>query len=197
MNLHEIISQALLILGLGSQAHVLDAYADEFKMYANEAVKQISRKFRQTRTDIVQLSENQEFDVSALSHVCAKVCVIQDENGIPLHWMQSSYGSGLIHVSIPVYVIEADDEPASVRVTYEFYPKKLELDADIPELPEFAHDPIPYYIAAQHKFRQDGSASAQGQYQLAEFNRMVADLPVPSYGERASYKLHNWNRGLI
>jgi len=198
MNLHEIISEACAILHLGTEASMMSPYAEEFKKFANDAVIEISRKQRQVRTDIVELDNHLEFPLTDLDRMCMKVVSIQDMFGRELAWRQTAIGTGVIHVYLPIAVIEGDTVK-EVRVMYQFRPARMVNPEDVPELPEFAHDAIPYFIAAQHCYSQRGGKNnaGAGEYYEREFQSMLQNMPFPYYGERASKELHNYNKGLI
>ena len=196
MNLHEITADACAILHLGTEASMMSPYMEEFRKFANDAVIEISRKQRQVRTDIVELNKDLEFPLTDLDRMCLKVVSIQDMKGRDLMWRQTAIGTGVIHVFLPLAVIEGDTVE-KVRVMYQFRPARMVNPEDIPELPEFAHDAIPYFVAAQHNFSQGGDNAGMGNYYMNQFQSMLQNMPFPYYGERASKELHNYNRGLI
>ena len=197
MNLHEIIADACAILHLGTEASMMQPYAQEFRKFANDAVIEISRKARQVRTDVVELDKNFEFPVSDLDRVALKIVSIQDEAGRPLRWEQTAIGTGVIRVFLPVSVVVVDDPAFKVRVMYQFRPARMVNPEDEPELPEYAHDAIPWFVAAQHQFSQGGDNAGMGNYAMNQFQTMLQNMPFPYLGEERSKHLHNYNRGLI
>lgn len=197
MNLHEIIAEALDILHLGSGASFVEPYTGEFRKYANDAVIEISRKFRQTRTETVTLDNNFEFSIADLSHMCLMVVEVLDAYGRPVRWHQTHVGSGVVHVYLPIAVRETTDPNETVHVVYQFRPARLVNPEDVPELPEFAHDCIPYFIAAQHHFSQGGDNAGMGNYFMNQFQNMLQNMPFPYYGDKRAKKLHNYNEGLL
>ena len=197
MNLHEIVADTLALLHLGTEASTTSAYTPEFRKFANDAIIEISRRFRQTRTEIVELDNNFEFPLTDLDRMCLLVVSVQDMHGRPLQWKQTAIGTGVIHVYLPIAVRTTDDPKEKVRVLYQFRPARLVNPEDIPELPDFCHDCIPYFIAAQHHLSQGGDNTGMGSFFLSEFQRMLNDLPYPYYGDEASKRIHNYNKGLI
>ena len=196
MNLHELCAEALGLLHLGSEASTVSFYFNEFRKFANDAVINISRKFRQTRTERVKLSDELTYQLGDLERICMRVINIRDEHGNPLHWMQTGMGTGEVKVflPIPVYV---EGEEYYVKIEYEFRPARMVAPEDIPELPEFCCDCIPYYIAAQHNFTQGGDNVGMGNFFMSAFQTMLQDLPFNSYGEVSARRLHNNNDKLI
>lgn len=192
MNLHEIIAASLTVLRLGTEASSVDTYRREFTDYANDAVNRISRKFRQTRTETVELSEDSTFITADLSRPCYKICWVRNEQGHMLPWEQIGIGTGEFRV-IPPFKIPASEK---VVVTYEFRPARLVNGEDVPEVPEFSHDIIKWYVCGQHRMSAEGSVNS-GNYYLQLFERELNELPNPSYGEPRAYKLKGYSERLI
>lgn len=188
MNLNEIISDTLAILGLGTESTSINAYMREFTRFANDAVLLISRRFKQTRTDKVSLDGEHRFRLTDLDRPCFKINSIRKLTGEPVRWGQSGRGSGDVHCSFPYG--EAVD---IVNVSYQFRPAKLVNLEDVPELPEIAHDLIPHYVAAWHLSGEDGRTNMEMQI----FERMLNDLPLEYYGEPRAYKLYGYNERLL
>ena len=197
MNLHEIVAETLDILHLGSEASMVEPYTGEFRKFANDAIIEITRKFRQTRTEVVELDNNFEFPLTDLDRICLRVVDVLDMYGRPLRWHQTGIGTGVVQVYLPIAVRETSDPYEKVRVVYQFRPARLVNPEDEPELPEFAHDCIPYFIAAQHSFSQGGDNAGMGNYYMNQFQNMLQNMPFPYYGDRAANKLHNYDKGLI
>ena len=188
MNLNEIISDAVAILGLGTESTSGSVYRREFTRFANDAVFLISRRFRQARTEEVRLDEERCFRLADLDRPCYRIDRIRTAFGKDVAWEQPDLGSGYVHC-----LYETD----VVRVTYQFRPAKLVNLEDVPELPELAHDLIPHYIAAQHFFGQNGKASRSINTEEQTFERMLNDLCLEHYGDPSFYVLHGYNERLL
>lgn len=192
MNLSEIISDTIAILGLGTESTSGSVYQREFTRFANDAIFLISRRFKQSRTEKMSLDEEKCFRLTDLDRVCYRVDRIRTIDGKDVMWEQDDFGSGDVHC-----LFRAGDERSIVKVTYQFRPAKLVNLEDVPELPEFAHDLIPHYVAAQHFFGQNGKSSKSVNTEEMTFERMLNDLALEHYGEPRAYKLHGYNERLL
>jgi len=193
MNLNEIIQDTLSILRLGTESSSNDVYRREFTRSANEAIAIISRRFKQTRTDTVSLDDEYVFRLIDLDRVCYRVERVTSEDGhVFIPWEQTDRGTGEIRCLVGTF-----EGIHTVKVTYLFRPARLVNLEDVPELPEFAHDLIPVYVAAQHRFSQDGDVAGMGNYQQQTFERMLNDLALEYYGDPKAYKLKGFNEHLL
>ncbi len=192
MNLNEIISDATAILGLGTDSNSGSVYLREFTRFANDAIFLISRRFRQARTEKVPIDAEHCFRLSDLDRVCFKIRRVWADGGKDVMWDQPDGASGDVWCFFP-----EGTAPERVNVTYEFRPAKLVNLDDVPELPEFAHDLIPHYIAAQHFFGQNGKTSKSVNTEEMTFERMLNELALDHYGEPKAYKLNGYNERLL
>lgn len=199
MNLNAIIEEAGALLNLGIDSSSLSAYYIKFRKFANDAVRIISKRFKQNRREVANLDEENCFELEDLNRTVLKIEKIEyvDDDGVayPLRWEQvNGRGTGVIRVYFPKSI---EEPPSSVYVIYTFEPMKMEQGDDIPEVPEFSHYLIPYYIAAQHRFSQDGDVAGMGAYQMQMFNSGLNDLEREQVGEYRTYKLKGYNFRLI
>lgn len=192
MNLSEIISDATAILGLGTESTSGSVYMREFTRFANDAILLISRRFKQFRTEKMSLDEEHCFRLAELDRPCFKIDRIRTLDGKDIMWEQPDMGSGDVWCLLP-----EGEETDTVRVSYQFRPAKLVNLEDVPELPEFAHDLIPHYVAAQHFFGQNGKTSKSVNTEEMTFERMLNDLALEHYGEPKAYKLKGYNERLL
>lgn len=188
MNLNEILSDTIAILGLGTESTSGNVYMREFTRYANDAIQLISRRFRQSRTETLPLDDEHCFKLIDLDRVCYRIDRIRTLDGHDVMWEQPDRGSGDVFCFLPYR-----EEKERVQVTYQFRPAKLVNLEDEPELPEYARDLIPHYIAAQHLSGKDGMTNKE----MQTFERMLNDLVLEYYGERRAYKLRGYNEGLL
>ena len=195
MNLNAILEDACALLNLGVDSASSDLYFNKFRLFANDATRTISKRFKQNRREVVKLDDEYCFDVRDLNRHCLKIQQIKtkdDEHW--LYWEQTDgRGTGIIRVYFPPNVEPADE----VAVVYSFEPMKMEQGDDEPEIPAFSHYLIPYYIAAQHRFSQDGDVAGMGAYQMQMFNSGLNDLEREQYGEHRSYRLKGYDARLI
>lgn len=193
MNLNEIIQDTLSILRLGTESSSNDTYRREFTRYANDAIAIISRRFKQTRTDKVDLDDEYIFRLTDLDRACFRVERVTSVDGhVFIPWEQTDRGTGEIRCFLAPF-----ENIRTVKVTYLYKPARLVNLEDVPELPEFAHDLIPHYVAAQHRFSQDGDVAGMGNYQQQTFERMLNDLALEYYGDPKAYKLKGFNENLL
>lgn len=196
MNLNAILEDTGAILNLGIDVASSSIYFTKFRLFANDAVRIISKRFKQNRKEVVDLDEENCFELSALNRTVLKIELIKtNDDRFPLHWEQvDGRGTGVVRVYFPKHL---DPVPKQVSVVYTFEPRKMVTGSDEPEIPEFAHYLIPFYIAAQHRFSQDGDVAGMGNYQMQFFNQGLQELEREQYGERRTYKLKGYNDRLI
>ena len=192
MNLFGIMMDAAAELRLGVDTATITHYRPEFRMYANDAIFVISDKFRQTRKEPVTLDSDCVFKTTDLDRGCLRIEKVTDSRGNTIQWEQVQRGGTEIRC-VSALVAPGD----SVDVTYRFMPARLVNDGDVPELPEFAHCLIPHYVAAQHRFSQDGDVAGMGAYQMQVFNQMLAKIAPDHLGDERAYQLHHYNEGLL
>ena len=97
MNLNEIISDALAILGLGTESTSIRVYMREFTRFANDAVLLISRRFRQSRTEKMSLDDEHCFRLADLDRACFKIDRVRKLTGKDVYWEQPDRGSGDVY----------------------------------------------------------------------------------------------------
>ena len=191
MNLSEIIQDTLAILRLGTEASATETYRREFTRYANDAITIISQKFKQTRIETVPVDDDSCFVLADLDRPCTKIEKVVS-HGVSLPWEQTTTGSGEIRCLLP-----SGEKVGVVKVYYQYRPARLVNLDDVPELPEHLHDMIADYVAAQHRYSQDGTVSAAGNYQMQTFERKLAGLSREYLGEPSSYVLQGYNERLL
>ena len=197
MNLNAILEEAGALLNMDVDVASSSIYFVKFRKFANDAVRIISKRFKENRSEVVDLDEENCFDLGYLNRTplkIEKIMLVDSEK--PLYWEQvNGRGTGIIRVYFPKELEETP--PTQVAVRYSYEPRRLETGEDIPEVPEFSHYLIPYFIAAQHRFSQDGDVAGMGNYQMQMFNQGLQDLEREQYGERRSYNLKGYNYHLI
>lgn len=77
MTLNEIITNALSRLGRGTDAFTVDNYRDIFTVYANDAVRQIAKKYRAANEELLPFLDDMHVPLNYLSHRCEKVLSIK------------------------------------------------------------------------------------------------------------------------
>ena len=182
MTLEQIIVDALRRLERGTDTQTLKAYRRVFTTYANAAIKRIADVFEQCRKETVDLDDEKMFAVSALSHGCWQIISIRDSKR-DCYFQQDPPGSGLVRVHTLDH---------SVTVTYRFVPRELSATSDVPELPEFAHDLIHYYIVACARAGGDPDTQNTASVDFQLFESKLSRLAKSTLGEPESYRLRNW-----
>lgn len=191
MNLNEIIQDTLAILRLGTEASATESYRREFTRYANDAIAIISQRFKQTRIDVVPVDDDSCFVLAGLERPCTRIEKVVSR-GVQIPWEQTATGSGEIRC-----LFQGREKPDSVKVYYQYRPARLVNLDDVPELPEHLHDMIADYVAAQHRYSQDGTVSAAGNFQMQTFERKLAGLSREHLGEPSAYVLQGYNERLL
>lgn len=180
MTLNDIISAALLMLERGTDAQTIENYRDQFTKYANDAVYEISLRFKQQKKETVPLIER-SFSVSDLSRDCLRVTEVL-VNGKKVDYWQDPHGSGTFKVA-------ANDEAEEAVVAYRYVPKEMTSPTDVPELPDYQHRLIPYYVVACQRCGGDPSTQDTASAHFALFNNKVSQLQRETRAEPRSYKL--------
>lgn len=183
MTLNEIIVSALRRLDRGTDRQTIGAYRSVFTNYANTAIKQIARQYKQCKKETVALDSDNQFNVTSLSRGCFMIhSVLVD--GKPVDFYQEPAGSGL-------FTVKTDANSATV--VYQFVPAGLSATTDIPELPPYMHDIIPYYIVACERAGGDPETQGTASVDFQLFNSQLQSILRETMGEPRSYKLMNYD----
>lgn len=196
MNLNAILEEAGALLNLGIDVASSQVYFVRFRKYANDAVRLIAKRFKENRRDVVDLDEENCFDLGYLNRTPLKIeKIMLVDKEFPLYWEQvDGRGTGIIRVYFPK---DLDPIPKQVAVRYTYEPRRLETGEDIPEVPEFSHYLIPYFIAGMHEGHTTSRGRLIANYQMQFFNEQLAQLEREQYGERRTYQLKGYNDRLI
>ena len=180
MNLQSIIVASLSLLGRNTDSDTVKDHTPRMTFWANEAVREISDKFKQSKLDVVTLTDS-KFATSQLTSECIKVNRVMD-GSTRVKFNQDVDGSG-------TFVCETT--ASSVNVTYEYAPAVLVNLVDVPDLPERLHSLIPYYVVACERVGAgDGDTQSAASPYFSLFNDKLARLVKSSHrGEPDSYKL--------
>lgn len=178
MTLNDIIYSALRQLERGTDAQTVDKYRDVFTDYANTALFEISEKIKPSYLAEVILDERGQLDLSTLPRTCIYIESITSESGSSMTWTEVF--TGTIEV--------ANGAGMTVKVLYRYIPADLTSPTDEPQLPEYMHKVIPYYIVACHK--QDTNTETQVDY-FYMFNRQLMRLMNMHVKDPAQNKLIN------
>lgn len=196
MNLNAILEEAGAMLNLGIDVASSQVYFVRFRKYANDAVRLIAKRFKENRREVVDLDEENCFDLGYLNRTPLKIeKIMLVDKEFPLYWEQvDGRGTGIIRVYFPK---DLDPMPTQVAVRYTYEPRRLETGEDVPEVPEFSHYLIPYFIAGMHEGHTTSRGRLIANYQMQFFNEQLAQLEREQYGERRTYKLKGYNDRLI
>lgn len=178
MTLNDIIYSALRQLERGTDAQTVDKYRDVFTDYANTALFEIAEHLKPSYLAEVILDESGRYDLSNLPRTCYYIESITDTNGSNMTWAEVY--TGTIEVT--------NGANKTVRILYRYIPADLSSSTDEPQLPEYMHKAIPYYIVACHK--QDTNTETQIDY-FYMFNRQLAKIRNLHVKDPAKNKLLN------
>lgn len=182
MTLNEIIVESLQRLDRGTDTQTIRAYRNLFKTYANRALKRIALQYKQCRKETVELDVSHQFEVASLERECLRIVDVKDGER-PCYFFQDPPGSGFVTVKTDV---------TSVVVVYRFVPKALAASDDVPELPLYMHDMIPYYVAACEKAGGDPDTYETSTIDYQMFNDMLNNIVPESLGEPPSFQLKHF-----
>lgn len=180
MTLKQIISDALIHLGYGSDELTYDSYKERFIMYANEACRLIAEKYGKTHKETVTLDSNDQFDMSALTYDVLKIVKVTDEDGLEIYFYQDPPRSGL-------FTCQTEDE--TVTVVYEYYPDAIEQETSEPDFPAHVHHIIPYYIIFRARAGNDPNTQGNAAIDLQLFNSYLAKIAKAQAGDPESYRI--------
>lgn len=174
-----MIYSALRQLERGTDAQTVDKYRDVFTDYANAALFEIAKRLRPSYISKVTLDKNGRLDINTLPRACMYIETISDaETGSEMAW--SEIYTGTVEVTNG-----ADKE---VNVFYRYIPIDLTSPTDEPQLPEYMHKIIPYYIVACHK--QDTNTETEYDY-FTQFYRHLAQISNMHVKDASKLKLIN------
>jgi hypothetical protein len=185
MTLNEIITKSLAIMERSTDSESLSMYRAQMTVYANDAVRKIAERYKGAKTETLTLT-NGTFDISALTRQPTKIIsVISGDK--PVWFYQKTEGTG-------VFTCEGlPNGAATVDVTYRFVPKMLIGNNDVPELPLYTHDIIPYYVVAcERASAGDGDTQAAASVYFQLWNAGLANVKSAHMGEPGSYALINY-----
>lgn len=178
MTLNDIIYSALRQLERGTDAQTVDKYRDVFTDYANAALFEIAERLKPSYISEVTLDDKGRLDLNTLPRTCVYIESVTDENDSEMSW--SEIYTGTIEVT--------NGENKTVNVLYRYIPVDLTSSSDEPQLPEYMHKVIPYYIVACHK--QDTNTETEYDY-FTQFYRHLARLSNMHVKDAAKLKLIN------
>lgn len=178
MTLVDIITRALSGLGRLSDAQSMNAWKAKLLIYANDAVADLAEYLDLKRTDTVSVADG-ELKLSDLPRGCRKI-VSARQNGKELSVTETNDSKTV--------GINAEGE---VEVTYRYFPKEMEDDIDVPDLPEGLHRLIvPFVIYSEYRTldpSMQGRANAfKTDYERGKMNARK------KYGEQDTYNIYNW-----
>lgn len=178
MTLVDIITRALSGLGRLSDAQSMSAWKQKMLIYANDCIADLAEYLDLKRTDTVTAADG-EFKLSDLQRGCRKIVKVE-KDGKMLSVTESD-DSKTIGVS----------EDGEIKVTYRYFPKEMEDDIDVPDIPEGLHRLIvTYVIYCEHRSldpSMQGRATAfKNDYERGKMNARK------KYGEGDTYNIYNW-----
>ena len=183
MTLTEIISTTLSRLGRNSGS--TSKYEETFKLYANDAIRQIAEKFKACRSESVDLVDG-EFDLSDLSHEAFSIVKVLDTEGNQLTFELVEDGAG------EMTKISVDTEETSVNVVYQFVPKQLVNSQDKPEIPDRYQHMIVYWIAACERSNGDPDTMSGAASDFQLFAKALSTVRPATLGVSSSHLLQNY-----
>ena len=179
MTLNDIIYSALRMLERGNDTQTVDKYRKVFTDYANTAIGDIAYRIKPTFIEEVTLDEKGRLDLNSLTRNCIRIESIKNSSGSEMAW--SEIATGIIQVT--------NGEGATVEMRYRYRPVRLSSTTDVPQLPAFTHDIIPYFVVACHN--RDKNDTPESTYYFDMFNRELAQIHNDHYGDSAKNKLIN------
>ena len=179
MTLNDIIYSALRMLERGNDTQTVDKYRKVFTDYANTAISDIAERIKPTFIEEVTLDEKGRLDLSSTSRSCIRIESIKNSAGSEMAW--SEIATGIIQVT--------NGEGATVEMRYRYRPVRLSSTTDVPQLPAFTHDIIPYFVVACHN--RDKNDTLESTYYFDMFDRELAQIHNDHYGDSAKNKLIN------
>lgn len=179
MTLNDIIYSALVQLERGTDAQTVDKYRDVFRDYANTALFEIANRVKPTHIAAIELDEEGRFNASNLPRQCMSIDSISSASGTAMSWNEIE--TGVIEV--------VNGALQTVSVSYRYIPNDLTSPNDVPQLPEYMHRAIPYYIVACNN-QNTGKDTAVDYFSL--FNRQITLIRNNMhYGDTSKDKLIN------
>lgn len=179
MTLNDIIYSALRQLERGTDTQTVDKYRNVFTDYANAAIADVAERIKPTYIEEVTLDAKGRFELNKLSRPCIYINSITNPSGGAMSW--SEICTGVVQV--------ANGKDMTVEILYRYLPVNLSSTSDVPQLPEFTHIAIPFYVVACHK--RDKNDTPQASYYFDMFNRQLARVHNDHYGDPAQSRLTN------
>lgn len=141
MTLVSIVTQALVALGMSTDAQTTEAWKDKLAMFANDGMRDLAQYIHIRKEEDVT-AVGGRIRLSDLSATCVKVLTVkQDGSDMAFTFDPSSY---YIHVA----------QDGAMTISYEYIPKDMVNDTDVPDLPEALHPLlIPYCCFSEHMTR--------------------------------------------
>jgi hypothetical protein len=174
VKLSELLELALAELDHPSDTAALDLWREKLKLFANDAIDDLTRSLRPWRRDPAVLS-NGTVDLSTLPYPVSKALGVERKGlRIPFY-----YGTDVTRV----HVKGVEDGP--VDVVYRYLPAALENPNDVPQLPAACHPLIVLYMVARFQMHSDASGLSQSNLLMSLYERrkrrLRMDLDEP-YG---------------
>lgn len=179
MTLVDIITRALLGLGRLSDAQSMNAWKAKLLIYANDCVADLAEYLDLVRTDTVTAAGG-EFKLNDLSRGCRKIVRVT-QNGKELAATETR-DSNTIGVN-------AND--GEIEVTYRYFPKEMEDDIDVPDLPVGLHRLIVPYVVYSEYRTLDPSMQGRANAFKTDYERGKMNARK-KYGESDTYNIYNW-----
>ncbi len=162
MTLNDIVASALAQLGRGNDPQTVEGCMERFAWYANDAQAELAQAVGLKRTETITPEEGR-VELAGLSRPCLKVLSAKQR------------GEEVRFVCDGLYLLlPYEDEPA--EVAYRCEPRRLELPADVSELPEVCHGLMVGYVVARERMAADVSTQRGSNIYLSMFEAAKARL---------------------
>ena len=179
MTLKELLTGALLQLDRGTDAQTLESWRDKLTRYLNDAMIDLTSELQPRRSDTLTLTSG-VLDLSKLPRSVVKVISLsRADTRLPFY-----YGAGTELLRVPA-VSDGD-----VMVTYRYMPTPLNVDTDVPELPEWSHGAMIGYAVGRERASGDAASIASARACFELYN--AAKRMMRSHrGEMDAYAIEN------
>lgn len=177
MTLVNIITQALVELGMTTDAQQMDEWKQKFAMFANDGMRDLAEYLELRRTDTVTVPDGL-FRVSGLEHTCLKVVgVTQNGASLPFH-------TGRTSDEILV------DGTGEMQVEYRYVPNEIKNNTDQPGIPPYLHHLLVSYVVYREHLTADPTMQrrADAFFRMYETGKRKARKTL---GEENTYQFLN------
>lgn len=142
MTLEQIITSALKETGDSTDAQTTDAFYDKYRDYANDAMLDIARHIRQSRSENVPVANG----VILISDLSKGVCKVSSVTVAGTSYGFSFATPGKINIGTV---------SGTATVVYEYAPTNMQDGIESPDVPEHFHALIPIYMAYRVNLAKD------------------------------------------